>query len=392
MSHPTIKLKRKEERRLLSGHCWVFSNEISEISGNPEPGIVVEVRKHDGSLLGFGLFNPASLIAVRIFSSSEPAIDKEFFRDKIRAAASLREKLYPGWDSYRLVHGESDGLPGLIIDKYADCFSLQTLSLGMDKLKNSICDALEEEYSPRCIVERNESPLRRLEGLNQESGLIRGELDGPVAIHELDLKFEVDLEGGQKTGFYFDQRENRMACRRLAPGARVLDAYCNVGGFGLHMAKAGAKSVLGLDSSETAIASAARNAELNGLEKICSFSEARLPEALNRLRREKEEFEVIILDPPSLTRTKKAVPAARRSYVDMNRKAMSLLVEGGFLATASCSHHLTDETFKGCLEEAASGARRHLKILDWRTQAPDHPVLPAMPETRYLKFALLQVL
>ena len=386
-----VVLRRREEKRILTGHAWVFSNEIDKIEGEPPAGSVVAVTRADGKLVGYGLFNPKSLIAVRIFSRRAPAIDAAFLGERLRKARDLRERLYPGADGYRLVHGESDGLPGLVVDRYGDALSIQTLSLGMDLLKERICDGLQELLHPVAIVERNESALREYEGLPRLGGLLRGTLPEPVRIHESDVLFEIDLLHGHKTGFYYDQRENRMALRRFAPGTRVLDVYCHDGAFALHAARAGAREVTGIDVAEEALGRARRNAELNGLDGICRFEAADAPEALRLLHDAGERFDLIILDPPSFTRSKKAVAAARRGYVDVNRRAIRILSRGGILATASCSHHITDETFLECVQEASIGVDRSLRLLEWRSQAPDHPVLPAMTETRYLKFAILQV-
>jgi 23S rRNA (cytosine1962-C5)-methyltransferase len=386
-----VVLRRREEKRILSGHAWVFSNEIDKIEGEPPAGSVVAVTRADGKLVGYGLFNPKSLIAVRIFSRRASAIDPAFLAERLGKARDLRERLYPGADGCRLVHGESDGLPGLIVDRYGETLVIQTLALGMDLLKETICDALQLLMNPRAIVERNESALREYEGLPRIGGLLRGTIPEPVRIHESDVVFEVDVLHGHKTGFYHDQRENRIALRRFAPGARVLDVYCHDGAFALHAARAGAKEVTGIDVAEDALGRASLNAAINGLEGTCRFEAADAPEALRLLHDAGERFDLVILDPPSFTRSKKAVAAARRGYVDVNRRAIRILARGGILATASCSHHITDETFLECVQEASIGVDRSLRLLEWRSQAPDHPVLPAMPETRYLKFGILQV-
>lgn len=389
---PSVILRPREERRILSGHAWVFSNEVREVRGGPSPGSVVSVLRSGGKLVGYGLYNPASLIAVRVFSRTHRELDDAFLDARLAEAAALRERIYPGSRALRLVHGESDGLPGLVIDRYGDCYAIQTLALGMDLLKERIAARLAGSMGARAVVERNESPLRDLEGLERRSGLLRGELEGAVRIEEGDLLFDVDPLRGHKTGFYFDQRENRQALRRYAAGLRALDAFCNEGAFALHLAKAGAPEVVGIDASEEAIARAAENARLNGFGGTCAFRVGQLPAALEELRLAGERFGLVNLDPPSYTRSKKSVAAAKKAYVDLNRRAMRILERGGILASASCSHHVTEETFLGCLQEAATSLDRTLRLLEWRTQAPDHPILPAMPETRYLKFAVLQVL
>lgn len=387
----TIVLRRREERRILAGHAWVFSNEIERIDGSPAAGSTVAVTRSDGKLVGYGFFNPGSLIAVRIFSRRDPALDFERITSRIRKAAALRERLYPGATAFRLVHGESDGLPGLIVDRFGSAFAVQTLSLGMDLLKNQVCDALSSLFDAEVVVERNESPLRTLEGLPPAAGILRGSLPDEIVIRESDVLFEIDLLQGHKTGFYYDQRENRLALRRYASGARALDVYCNEGAFALHLAKAGAREVRGIDASEPAVGRAVRNAERNALSAIGAFEAADAQGALRAMQQEGEKFDVVVLDPPSFTRSKKSVPEAKRAYIDLNRKAIRVLAREGILATASCSHHITGDTFMECLREAAAGVDRTLRLLEWRSQAPDHPVLPAMPETSYLKLAILQV-
>ena len=388
---PRIVLNPREEGRILRGHRWVFSNEIGRIDGEPAPGAIVEVSRQDSRLIGLGCYNPHSLIAVRMLTDKREPIDKAFFVARIRHALILRKRLYPEHESFRLVHGESDDLPGLVIDKFEDCFTLQTLCLGIDLLKDLICDAVEEVFHPRCIIERNESNLREREGLPMRSGVLRGAAPSSVIIREADLRFEVDLLGGQKTGFYFDQRENRIFMRRFAAGARVLDAYCHDGAFALHAVKAGAAGVLGLDVAPEAVERARHNALLNDLEGRCQFEPMEAGGAMEALHVGNERFDVVILDPPSFTRTKKNVPTAKKGYEEVNRKAIRLLKRGGILATASCSFHITDETFMGCVQEAAFKTSRVLRLLEWRSQAPDHPILPSMPETRYLKFGAFQV-
>lgn len=386
-----VILRRREEKRLLDGHAWVFSNEIDRIEGAPPPGSVVAVLRHDGRVVGYGLFNPRSLIAVRVFSRTSDHLDGELIEGRLREAEALRSRLYPGESGYRLVHGESDGLPGLIVDRYGSAFCLQTVSLGMDLVKPAICDALEAVFGATAIVERNETPLRALEGLPQLSGLLRGRLEGDAEVRESGLVFKVDLLGGHKTGFYYDQRENRLALRRYAAVPRALDLYCNEGAFALHMAAAGAAEVTGIDQSAASLARAEANAAANGLEGRCRFEEGDAPHRLSEMHSAGERFDVIALDPPSFTRSRRNVAHARRAYVDVNRRAMRVLERGGILATASCSHHISEETFQACVREAAVSSGRSLVLLEWRSQAPDHPVLPAMPETRYLKMGIFKV-
>jgi 23S rRNA (cytosine1962-C5)-methyltransferase len=386
-----VVLNPHEERRVVRGHRWVFSNEIASVEGDPAGGSVVEVVRKDGRLLGVGHYNPHSLIAVRLLSDHREAIDQAFLTGRLRRALRLRQRLYPDAASYRLVHGESDDLPGLVVDRYEDCLAVQTLSLGMDRILETVCDALQEVLKPRCIVERNESALREREGLPMRSTVLRGSAPDTVRVREGDLSFDVRLREGHKTGFYFDQRENRWAMRRFASGARALDAYCHDGAFGLNLARAGAQAVLGLDISAEAIEAARGNAALNGLAEGCQFEAGDVGPALEALHAGNERFDLIVLDPPSFTRTKKNVPSARKGYEEINRKALRVLRRGGILGTASCSFHITDETFLGCVQEAAFRTQRVLRLLEWRSQAPDHPILPSMPETRYLKFGIFEV-
>ena len=385
-----IVLKPHEEMRILRGHRWVFSNEIERIDGVAQHGGIVDVARHDGRPVGMGFYNAHSLIAVRLLGARREPVNADFFEGRISTALALRRRLYPDQLSYRVVHGESDDLPGLIVDKYADCLSIQTLCLGMDRRLDLICDALTRLFSPRAIVERNESHLREREGLPPRRGLLRGETPGPTLIEEGGVRFEVDPLAGQKTGFFFDQRENRILMRRYAPGMRVLDAYCADGAFALHAVQGGAAAVLGIDVAAESIERARRNAILNGLEMGCQFEAVDSLTAMESLHAKGERFDVVVLDPPSFTRSRKNVPAAKKGYEEVNRKALRLLRRGGILATASCSFHITEETFLDCIQTAAFRAERHLRQLEWRTQAPDHPVIPAMPETRYLKFGVFQ--
>lgn len=386
-----IVLKAREEARILRGHRWVFSNEIARMEGEPRHGGLVEVLRQDGRLVGLGWYNAHSLIAVRILTARRERIDQTFLVERLRRALILRRRLYPGFESFRLVHGESDDLPGVIVDKYEDCVAIQTLCLGADLMKADICDALEEVLHPRSIVERNESSLREREGMPPRTGLLRGEPPDVVHIREADVRFAVDPLSGQKTGFYFDQRENRLFMRRFCSGAKVLDAFCHDGAFAVHAAKGGAASVLGVDVDGRAIDRARKNAALNDVESICRFEAGEASTAMESLMPQGERFDVVILDPPSFTRTKKNVPQARKGYEEANRKAIRVLRRGGILGTASCSFHITDETFAECVQEAALRMSRVLRLLEWRSQAPDHPILPAMPETRYLKFGVFQV-
>ena len=382
-----IVLKKNEEHRITAGHQWVFSNEIASLRGTPETGEVVELLRHDQKLLGLGFYHPHSLIAFRFLTSEQEEIGFGFFEKRIQQALALRQRLYPGAETFRLTHGESDFLPGLILDKYNEYISLQILSAGMDKQTELICDVLESMFHPKAIVARNDAAIRTLEELPLEKKVLRG--NSGITIIDDGVKFEIDVLNGQKTGFFLDQCENRKAIQRYAVGGAVLDCFCNEGGFALHAASAKAASVRGIDISESAIAKAKVNARLNSA--AVEFEIGDVSETLKLLGEKNKKFDMVILDPPSFTKSKKNIPAALRGYKDLNAAALRLINTGGFLATASCSHHITEDGFLSTIEQAAIKAKRDLQLLEFAGAAPDHPVIPAMPETKYLKFAIVAV-
>ena len=384
-----VVLRKNEEHRIISGHQWVFSNEIKAIRGNPEAGDVVELLRYDEKLLGVGFYHPHSLIAFRLLSRERESITFEFFEDRITRALELRRRLYPGAESFRLVHGESDFLPGLVVDKYNEYLSIQTLSVGMDRRLTLIGDVLESLFHPKAIVERNESPLRSLEHLPLKKGVLRGTV-GQTIVTENGVKFKVDLLQGQKTAFFLDQRENRKAIQRYVSDADVLDCFCNEGGFSMYAALAGSKRVQGIDISEAAIANAKVNSAYNEISNI-RFDVGDVFEKLPQLEDSGEKFDVVILDPPSFSRNRKTVATALKGYKEINSGALKLIENGGILATASCSHHVTEESFLEVVETSARVARRSLQLLELRGASPDHPTLSAMPETKYLKFAIFAV-
>lgn len=384
-----IILRKNEEHRLLAGHQWVFSNEIKAIHGSPEAGDIIELLRHDEKLLGVGFYNPHSLIAFRLLSREPETVTFEFFERRIAQALRLRERLYPGAETFRLVHGEADFLPGLIIDKYNEYLSVQTLAVGMDRRLTLICDVLESIFHPKAIIERNESPLRSLEQLPLKKGVLRGTL-GQTIISEFGVKFKVALLEGQKTGFFLDQRENRLAVQRYVNRASVLDCFCNEGGFAISAARAGAARVHGIDISEVALANAKVNALINEVPDI-TFEVGDVFEKLPALYEAGQRFDVVILDPPSFSRNKKTVATALKGYKEINAGAARLIQTGGILVTASCSHHVTAESFLESIEAGARAAHRSLQLLEWRGAAADHPTLPAMPETAYLKFGIFVV-
>lgn len=385
-----VILKNKEERRILAGHPWVFSNEVREVKGTPRIGDVVELIAASGKSLGVGFYNPHSLILFRLLSPQLEEINEEFFAKRIAQALELRRKLYPSSDTFRLVYSESDFLPGLIVDKFNDYLSIQTFCYGMDVHLQTICNVLEKLFHPKGIVERNESPLRELEKLSQKKGVLRGEVT-PTIIDDGDLKFAVDVLEGQKTGFFLDQRDNRFVIRRFSQDADVLDCFSNEGGFALHAARAGARSVLGIDISADAVRRSNRNAELNQFNNV-QFEQADVFDKLKQLRSEKRVFDLVVLDPPSFTKSKKNVQSAKKGYRELHASAFQVLKAGGILLTSSCSHHIESEVFLDIVDSTARKLGRSVQVLDWRGAAADHPVLPAMPETRYLKFAVVRVL
>jgi 23S rRNA (cytosine1962-C5)-methyltransferase len=371
----------------------VFSNEVAAVEGGPVAGDLVTVLKTGGKFLGRGFYHPHSLIAVRLLTlDSAEAIDEEWFRRRLLAARDYRRRIYPEATACRAVHGEGDFLPGLVVDCYADCLSLQTFSAGMDRRKEELVVMLAEIFEARAVVERNESPLRDLEELPRQSGLLHGTLDGPVEVEEAGVRLEVDLLGGQKTGGFLDQRENRAVVRRYARDLRVLDVYCNDGWFTCQAAAGGASEVSGIDASEEAVRRAVANVERNDFGERCNFLVGDALQSLRSLRSERQAFDLVILDPPSFARSRKQVPQAKKAYGTLHREAMRLLRRGGMLATASCSHHVREDTFLEIVGRSAREMGRRLRWVHRGGQAPDHPILPEVPETQYLKFALFQVL
>jgi 23S rRNA (cytosine1962-C5)-methyltransferase len=384
----TVKLKPKEGRRILRGHPWVFSNELEGPHAECEPGELVDVLDSAGRFIGRGYRNPHSLIAVRLLSRTREDIDGAFFRRRIAAARTLRTMLGYG-DSFRAVFSESDGLPGLIVDKYADTLVVQSSTAGIDRLLSEVLDALKEEFRPKTIVLRNDMASREIEGLARETRVVHGALSGPVMFEESGIQYRVDVLEGQKTGFFFDQRENRLALQAYVPDRRVLDCFCYVGAWALSAARFGAKEVLGLDSSEKAIALATENASLNGL--AAQFSKADVFEELRSFEKQRERFGCIVLDPPAFVKSRQKVREGLKGYKEINLRAMKLLEPGGVLVTCSCSHHIDQELFREMLIDAAYSAGRQARVLEMRSQARDHPMLLAAKETQYLKCAILMI-
>ena len=387
----TVYLKKGEEKRILAGHSWVYANEAARIEGKDKNGSLAEVRAFDGKFVGKGYINHLSKILVRVFIRGSEEDGEALYHERIAAAHSLRQTLFAGQDTdcYRLVFAEADDLPALIIDKYADYFVLECLSLGVDQRKKIIADALVSLFSPKGIYMRGDVAVRAKEGLPLESEVLFGEIPDGILVRENGLTMRVDVKNGQKTGYFLDQKENRFAVRRYCRGADVLDCFCNSGGFSLNAATA-AKSVTALDISRFALDNVEENARLNGFSNIRTEC-ADVFDALRRYRTEGKTFDTIVLDPPAFCKSAAEVKDAFRGYKDINISAMRIVKKGGFLITCSCSHYMTLPLFEKMLRESAQNCGRQVKVLETRVQAPDHPALLAAEETSYLKVFVLQV-
>jgi 23S rRNA (cytosine1962-C5)-methyltransferase len=387
-----IALARGRERRVKAGHLWVYAGEIASVEEGAAPGDIVEVTDHRGRFLGRGYYNPASSIAVRILTRDrKEAIDTALIRRRIAQAVAYRRHFFAAGESCRLVFGEGDLLPGLIVDRYGPVLALQISTLGMDRLREDIVAALQDAVHPRGIYERSDLPTRQREGLESRTGLLLGEVPDEIEMALDDLRFLVRPREGQKTGMYLDHRFNRRALQPHARGRRVLDVFCNSGSFGLYALKAGAERCTGIESSSEALELARRNAALNDMESRCEWIEGNAFDHLKELDRKQERFGLIVLDPPAFTKSAKALDAAVRGYKEINLRAFRLAAPGGLIVTSSCSYHLGPEEFLGVLQDAASDAGRDVTLVEMRSQAPDHPVHLFVPETRYLKCALLLV-
>ncbi len=387
-----VKLARNMRHRVVGGHPWVYRTEVEDITGDFLPGDIVEVVDPKNNFIGRGFINPASQILVRILTRDRSEeINRDFFVRRISAAIDYRRRIVRNTNAYRLIFAEADFLPALIVDKYGDCLSIQTLALGMDIHKDTIVSILEELVGPAGIYERNDAHVRVLEGLQQKSGFLKRPFNSLIEITENGLSILVDLEGGQKTGYFLDQRENRMALKGIAQGTRVLDCFCHTGAFSVYAAKYGAKEVQGIDIAAAALDMAEKNASGNGFQSICRFREGNAFDELRFLERAGEKYDLIILDPPAFTKSRKALEGAMRGYKEINLRAVKLLPPGGFLVTCSCSFHMAESMFLEILLDAARDAGRQLRLVEMRRQARDHPMLLASAETHYLKCAVLQV-
>ncbi len=389
-----IILKKNEERRLLTGHQWIFSNEIEKTEGEIRNGDVVELFTSSQKYLGKGFYNKNSLIAYRHLTDKDEEINKAFLFKRISLANSLRKKIVPERSVYRLVNSESDFLPGLIIDKFEDKFSFQIFSYGMNQYSGDIQEILVDNFKAKLIVEKNESELRFMEGLEKRTGIIYDELktdDNSFDVIINDIKYKIDLLNGQKTGFYLDQCGNRLLLRKyMNEKSKVLDLFCNEGGFALNAAYGNGGEITGVDSSNHSIETAKINAEMNNFNSI-NFVCKDVFEYINNLFQTKERYDFIILDPPSFTKSKKNVFTALKGYEELNYKAMRLLKPNSFLFTFSCSHHISESNFENMLVRSAAEAGKKIQIIEFSNCSFDHPVLPQMPETKYLKGYLLRV-
>jgi 23S rRNA (cytosine1962-C5)-methyltransferase len=396
--HPKVILRKKIGNRVENGHPWIFANEVdtAKTYSRPDaaalqPGAIVDVYNGFEKFMGRGYFNRNSQIIARILTRNpSDRIDAAFFEARIRKAWLYRQKL--GYvENCRLIFGEADGLPALIIDKFNDYLVLQTLAYGIDIWKPSIVEALEKIFNPKGIYERNDVPVRELEGMEQKKGFLTMPFDTNIIINENGLKFHVDIENGQKTGYFLDQQDDRRAIQHIVKGADVLEAFCYTGTFSVHAAHYGAKSVLGIDISESAVTQARRNAELNNLHEICRFETMNAFDVLKVWSREEKQYDVVMLDPPALTKSRDKIEKAITGYKEINLRGMKLVKPGGFLVTASCTNLVSPAMFLETISMAAKDARRNIRQVTYQTQASDHPIVWGLENTEYLKFLIVEV-
>lgn len=383
-------LNQGREKRVFTGHPWIFRSDIHHVDGDFTPGDMVDVVSSRGRFLAKAFYNPSSQIALRIMTEKEEPVDSAFIHRRVHEAVEYR-RTFADLHSCRLIFAESDRLPALIVDSFGDVLVLQCLALGMERFKKDIVDALVEEMHPRGIWERNDVPVRRLEGLDECTGLLYGEVPDRVEMVENGVHFLVDVKEGQKTGFFLDQKENRAAIAPFVTGQRVLDCFTHTGSFALHAGYYGASEVTGVDISAYACAFATENARLNHLEDRVHFVEANAFDLLSEKSRQGETWDVIILDPPAFTKTRAQVESATRGYKEINLRALKMVRPGGYLVTCSCSQHIHPDAFLDIVRDAAHDARVRLRQVEYRTQGKDHPILPAAPETQYLKCGIFQV-
>ncbi|MEA5056439.1 MAG: class I SAM-dependent rRNA methyltransferase [Anaerotignum propionicum] len=396
MELPIVTLKKGEGRMLKAGGLWIYDNEIAQTDEGIVNGQLVSILDFDGYPLGTGFYNNHSKITIRMMTRDKnTVIDEDFLRRRVEAAWAYRKKTVDT-SSCRLIFGEADFLPGLIVDKFSDVLVVQSLALGIDKMKTDILNFLVETLekdgvSIRGIFERSDAKVRQQEGMERVKGFLSQPFDTKVEIIENGVKYMVDVEDGQKTGFFLDQKYNRAAIHKLCQGADVLDCFTHTGSFALNAGIAGAKKVLGIDASQLAVDQATENAKLNGLENVVHFLCEDVFELLPRFEKEGQKFDVIILDPPAFTKSRNSIKNAIKGYREINLRAMKLVKDGGFLATCSCSHFMTPELFTQTIGQAAKNVHKRLRQVESRTQSPDHPILWAADESYYLKFYIFQV-
>lgn len=387
----TIHLKRKISPRVFNGHPWIFNNEVENYDTTIPAGEIVDVFTHDKKFVGKGYFNPVSRILIRLLTRNKTEeINEAFFLNRISQCWEYRKKL--GYtENCRLVFGEADSLPQLIIDKFNEYFVIQTLALGIDIWKPAIVKALNTIFQPKGIYERNDVPVRELEGLQQQKGFLSPPFNTQIVIQENGLKFNVDIENGQKTGYFLDQQDNRRHIQHIVNGAEVLGAFTYTGTFEIHAAHYGAKSVLGIDISENAIQQARKNAELNGLQNICRFEVANAFDVLKQWSKEGRQYDAVMLDPPAFTKSRDTIQKAITGYKEINLRGMKLVKPGGFLVTSSCTNLVDAELFLQIIDMAAKDARKKIRQVTFQTQSADHPVIRGIESTWYLKFLIVEV-
>ena len=394
--YPVVQLRRGEGRAFKAGGPWIYDNEIGEILGEPADGDIVRIEDYNGYPLGVGFLNRASTIAVRALSrNADAVIDEAFLEKRVRAAWQYRKDTVDT-ASCRVIFGEADFLPGLVVDKFADVLVAESLALGIDRLKQTILDILvrvlaEDGIAVRGVYERSDAKVRLKEGMERFKGFLSAPFDPVVEITENGVRYLVDVAEGQKTGFFLDQKYNRLAIRPLAKGGRVLDCFTHTGAFALNAAMGGAAEVIGVDASQLGVDQAAKNAALNGLSDRARFVCDDVFDLLPRLEKQGEKFDLVILDPPAFTKSRSSVKKAVTGYREINLRGIKLVKNGGYLATCSCSHFMTPELLEKTIQEAARDARRRLRQVEFRTQAPDHPILWGAGESYYLKFYIFQV-
>jgi len=386
-----VYLNRKITPRVANGHPWIFNNEVDKVDGEVLGGETVEVYSHDKKFIGKGYINPKSQILVRLLTRNKAdEINEQYFYTEIKKCWDYRKQL--GYtENCRLVFGEADSMPQLIIDKFNDYFVLQTLSLGIDNWKPAIVDALNKIFKPKGIYERNDVPVRELEGLAQQKGFLSAPFDTKIIIKENGFQFHVDIENGQKTGYFLDQQDNRKAIQHIVKGADVLGAFTYTGTFEIHAAMYGAKSVLGIDISENAVAQANKNAKLNNVQDSCRFETANAFDVLKQWSNEGRQYDVVMLDPPAFTKNRETIQKAIAGYKEINLRGMKLVRPGGFLVTSSCTNLVNEEMFLHTIDIAAKDAKRKLRQVLFQRQSGDHPIIRGMDNTHYLKFLIVQV-